>query len=257
MNRLLAVIIFSAVAWAQPQEAKKDQLAPRIVENVRKVVEVKHLSGDRAERAVNLVRRFMHPSQVDYDPVLRTVVMIGPADVVASGEALLRKFDTPGGVRQEAQVQLRLHLIEASPDGPSGAIPAEVAGAVEQMKKTFAYKGYRLLDTLLLQGRGSGEVGHSGTLAAAADIQNRTHYTVSYKQADVLEDSKTVVVRDFRLNLRVPYQTQPGAGIAIQFAETGIKTDFTITEGQKLVIGKVSSSTATNAIFVIVTADVM
>jgi hypothetical protein len=68
----------------------------------------------------------------------------------------------------------------------------------------------------------------------------------------VLEDGKTVVVRGFRFNLRLPVKVGPHT----QFTETSINTDFTITTTQKLVIGKVSSSAATNAIFVIVTADV-
>ena len=250
MSRVFAFFMLSLTVWSQePPKLPRN-------ESVRKVVDVKHLSGDRAERAVDLVRRFMHPSTVHYDPVLRSVVMIGAPDVVASGEALFRKFDTPGGVRSDAQVQFRLHLVEASPDGASGPVPAEVASAVEQMKKTFNYKGYRLLDTLLLQGRGSGEVGHSGTLPGPPDV-SRTFYNVNYKQADVMEDGKTVVVREFRLNLRVPYQTSSNPNMtSVQFADTGIKTDFTITEGQKLVIGKVSAAAAANAIFVIVTADV-
>ena len=255
MNKLIVVALVATVAWAQER-------VPAPPANVRKIVEVKHLTGDRAERAVNLVRRFMHPSQVDYDPVLRTIVMIGMPDVVSAGEALFRKFDAPGGVPSESQVQFRFHLVEGSPDAtPSGAMPAEIAPALEQMKKTFAYKGYRHVDTLLLQARGSGEAGIAGTIAGTgtpSGTQSDSHratYNAHYRQADVLEGGKTIVVRGFRFHVRLPI-TAPSHDGKVTFAESSISTDFTIGEGQKLVIGKVSAPTATNAIFVIVTVDV-
>jgi hypothetical protein len=247
MSRVWAIVLVAACTWAQDAPSPK---------HVRKVIDVKHLSGDRAERAVKLVNIYMHPSgSMNFDPVLRTAVIQGASDVVAGGEALFAKFDAPGGVRPDAQVQFRLHLIEASPDGGVSGIPQEVASAVEQMRKTFAYKGYRLLDTLLLQGRGSGEVGFQGTVAGPPD-SHRVGYYGSYKQADVLEDGRTVVVRGFRLNLRVPVPTLMDPK-QFSISETGISTDFTIAEGQKLVIGKLSATSAPNSIFLIVTADVM
>jgi hypothetical protein len=244
------VVLFAAAALLIAQApAPKDTPAP----HVRRVIDVKHLTGDRAERAVRLVNQFMHPAgTMNFDPILRTAVIVGPEDVVKGAEALLSKLDSPNAVKPDRQVQFRFYLVEASPDPAFGdAVPAEIAPAVEQMKKSFVYKGYRLLDTILLQARGSGEAGTSGVLPTQQP-GIRSTYNLSYKAADILEDGKTVIVRGFRFHLRLPVGT-PGQ---VQFADSSISTDLTIQEGQKLVVGKLSSEQAKNATFLIITVDV-
>lgn len=252
MKTILLLLGLAALASAQTTEPAK----PEPPKAVRKVVEVKHLSGDRAERAVKLVREFMHPvGSMSFDSVLRTAILIGPEDVVSGAEALFRKFDSPSAIKPDLQTQFRIYLVEASPDPvTSGTIPTEISSAVEQMKKSFFYKGYRLLDTLLLQARGSGPGETNGMLPAQGDRSDiRTSYRIWYKQADILEDAKTVTIRDFRVNLRLPIMVPNGN---INYAESSLNTDLTVQEGQKLVVGKLSSEQTKNAIFLIITVDV-
>jgi type II secretory pathway component GspD/PulD (secretin) len=250
--RLLALLFaaaFHGQAQSPPAEAKP---APP---PVRRVIDVKHLSGDRAERAVRLVNQFMHPvGSINFDPVLRTAVIIGPEDVVRGAEALLAKFDSPAAIKPDSQVQFRIYLVEGSPDAAAnGIVPTEIASAVEQMRKSFVYKGYRLLDTVLLQSRGSGGAESSGNLAVQTERPDvRMFYQLRIQAADVLEDRKTVAIRNFRFNLRTPI-ISPGGNV--QFSETGINTDLTVQQGQKLVVGKLSSDKSQNAIFLIVTVD--
>ena len=240
---LLAGVIFAA---AQNKEQPQQE---------RRVVELKNLSGDRADRATRLITDFMHPSgSIRLDSVLKIAVLRGPEEVIASAEALLRKFDTAAGARSDSQVVFRFYLIEASPEGTGGPIPQEIAGAVEQMKRAFVYKSYRLLDTILLNSRNAGQAGISGMLPAQSERSDqRSYYNLNYNSADVVDEGKAVFVRDLKLNIRIPL-VQPNGNL--QYMETGIDSDVTVQEGQKLVLGKLSSEQGRSAIFVIVTADI-
>ena len=243
MNRLAVLVLISISATAQ--------LAP---DTVRKVVDVKHLSGDRADRAVALVRAYMHPvGSINFEQSLRTAVLIGPEKVVTGAEALLAKFDAPGAVRADRQMQLRVHLVEALPEGAGGPIPAEIASAVEQMKKNFAYKGYRHVDTVTA-------VVKDGVMAAgtvALDGSPRARYSFRVQSSSVLEDGKTVALKNFRFEMAVPYtRTVSASTVEASTADTHINTDLTVQQGQKLVVGKLASGNPQNAIFLIVTVDV-
>ena len=131
--RTVALLFAAAfVASAQP--------APTAV---RHVVDVKHLTGDRAERAVRLVNQFMHPAgSMNVDPVLRVGVMVGPEDVVRGAETLFAKLDSPTGVKPDLQIQFRFYLVEGTPEAaPAGALPPEITSAVDQLRKALCTAG--------------------------------------------------------------------------------------------------------------------
>jgi hypothetical protein len=245
MNRLAALILVALSAVAQTNN-------PEIV---RKFVDLKHLSGDRAERAIKLIRSYMHPvGSIDFDPALKTAVLIGPEKVVTGGEALLAKFDSPNALRPEPQIEFRFYLVEGSADGAvSGAIPAEISSAVEQMKKNFLYKGYRLIDTILLRAKASQANGSAEGMLPTESPRVRPYYMLRYLNANVLEDGKTVALRDFIFLLRVPLLDAKGNQT---LADSKVQADLSIQEGQKLVVGKLSAEQPQNAVFVILTVDV-
>jgi hypothetical protein len=248
MSKLVLAVMVAVSAVAQTN-------AP---DTVRKVVDVKHLSGDRASRAVNLLKAYMHPvGSVHFDQALKAAVLIGPDKVVAGAEALLAKFDSPTGLRPDRQVQLRIHLVEALPEAAAAsAMPAEIAPAVEQMKKTFTYKGYRHVDTVTALGK-EGIMGAGTIYSPDESIANRITYNFRVQALDVLEDGKTVALKNFTFQMKVPYTMRLSQSSSqTQVAETNINTDLTIQTGQKLVVGKLASSTPQNAMFVILTAEV-
>jgi hypothetical protein len=184
---------------------------------------------------------------VHFDQSLRAAVLVGPEKVVTGAEALLSKFDSPGAMRGDRQIQLRIHLVEASQEPASGSVPPEIGPAVEQMKKSFAYKGYRHVETLTAIAKDG--VTSSGHIAAIGP--NPTKYNFRVQSSSVLEDGKTVALKNFSFVAHVPV---PGTN---QMTDTSIQTDLTIQQGQKLVVGKLSSPNVQNALFLIVTADVL
>jgi hypothetical protein len=146
---------------------------------------------------------------------------------------------------------LRIYLVEASPEPMQGSIPPDIASAVDQMKKTFAFKGYRLLDTIPLRAKSAAGGEANGMLPGAPD-KPRSPYFLNYRQASVLEDGKTIAIQQFEFVVNVPAVNFKGEPTV---ARSSMKTDLTLQQGQKLVVGKLSSE-GVNAIFLILTVDV-
>lgn len=225
MIRFFVLVLVAISAVAQTKDETKDRTtkeAAKQPELVRKVVDIRHLSGDRADRAMRLVSAYLGDGvggTVRYDQTLRTAILIGPEKLVTGAEALLAKFDSPGAIRPEHQIQLRVYLVEAIQEPGGGPVPSEIAPAVEQMKKAFAYPGYRLLDTLTVLGKDT--MTAAGVLAGEPQSLNTT-YLLRVQSSAVHEDGTTVALKNFNLEIRRRDGTNAIIG-----------TDLTINEGQK------------------------
>jgi hypothetical protein len=227
-----------------------------------KFVELKHLgSGERLARVINMVQQLsVGQAQIVSDPVLRTVAIKGTAEGVASAEQLLKRFDTPAAETRLRQIQLTMYLVEASDQAtPGERLPSELTSAAEQLRTAFGYKGFRLIDTILMQGRENSEFFISGLVPLPdSGSGQKTQYTAQYKNISFGESQKSVHVTGMRFDMRIPIVTTPPGSQNFQyhFTDSGIRTDLTIKDGQKLVIGKLTKDQGERGVFLIVTAKV-
>ena len=143
-----------------------------------------------------------------------------------------------------------------SQQGESPAIPADLAGVVQQLRNVFGLKSVRVLETAVLRGRdGKGGL-TTGIMAPPGKVDAPAIYLIGYDRAEVSTSEKGANVRidKLRFNARLPSAT--GAG-GVQFYESSINTDVDIREGQKVVVGKTSIDNAAQSIFLVVTAKVV
>jgi hypothetical protein len=221
----------------------------------RVVVEVKHLRGPRLEQAVRLLSTFLQPGNATSYPELNAIVLRGAPESVSAAEALLKKFDVPAPAGSPSivvpqTVQVRIYMVQGADDGQSGTLPSEIAPAVEQMKKSFVYKSYRLIDTVIMQGQLGKEVNASGLMPQA--LLQHGLYQVSIRELQPAEDGKALQLKRFFFNIRVPLRVTEKD---IQYADANVSSDLTIRFGQKLVVGKLSALPNGNTIFLILTAE--
>lgn len=253
MNKLIAGALLATIALAQ-QQPPSEKPSP---EAARKLVELRYLAGPRADRASELIRQFMHPvGRIQIDSQLKSAVLVGPPDVVASAEALLRKFDVPEVDRNNAQVTLAIHLIEASNEDESRGNPVHkvIEPAVEQMRRAFQFKHYRQLDTVVMVGRGTDRGRVSGQLPILVDVNKETRrrvlFDAGYEALQVFPESKSVGIRKFGFTMHIPVVASE------QYTRTELQSDLTINYGQKLVVGKLSADQPNNAIFLVLTVEI-
>lgn len=246
---LTLVLGWQAAGQEKPAAAQGTQAKADL-----KFVELKYLTGRRLQRVIDLVNGLTSMrAQIIFDGELNALAIKGKPEDIASTEELLRRFDVPGPeTRPTRQIQLTIYIIEATNQaGQDSALPSVLTSAVEQLRTAFGYKGVRLIDTIMLQGREGASVSLSGLLPVTAMRSGeKLFYSAKYDQAGYAESEKAVGVNGFRFNMRIPIADG-------KFGDSGIGTDLTIRPDQKLVLGKLShDQTPGTGVFLVMTAKV-
>ncbi len=238
MKRLL-IFVFLACATALAQDQ------PKPPERTQKLVTLRYADPGTVNR---LLQRF--PVGINISPGSRTMALSGTPAEIAAAEEAIKQLDV-----QPKNVELTVYFLAASETispNPPASVPSEVEDVVAQLKKTFPYKNYGMLDALTLRTRSGVEAETSGMLRSSAASPKLTQFRI--RAANVSEDGATVRIDGLRAGLRNP---TPGQGGSITYVDTGLSTDVDIKIGQKVVVGKSSLAGPESALFLVLTAKVI
>lgn len=183
----------------------------------------------------------------NYD--LRAIAVEATAEGMKAVEAELAKLDVPPDGRN---VELVCYFVGAGSNPAQGrqAMPAELAPVTAQLQKAFAYKQYRLLETLVVVARPMEKAEASsmlpGTPATIAQLRLRVR-TIGVDGG--------IQVEQFSAGLRVPSGGDGKGGI--QYNEVGVNTALDIRDGQKVVVGKSGVQGPDEALFLVLAAKVL
>jgi len=237
MKTVISVLL--AFCSLTPAQTRPEiQLPPGV-----RMYEPKNLTPDRAERVANFVRNLLgRPGlSIDWSNVPHAFVMrAGDPQSLDAAEALIKRFDVP-----ETRIELSIHLIRAYPPSttaggpPTSPVPADLKSAVDEMKGTFSYDHYGLWDMIVLPIKSSGEV--QGILPGAP---TPSVYNVSYSTFGPLTESRNLNLASFQFSIKFGE------------IESHIKTDVTVREGQKLVLGKIRLVGTNADLFLVLTTKV-
>ena len=221
-------------------------------ETVSRVIQLKHVSPNSLQAVLDTFAGNRARWRTDQD--LRLVVVNGPADLVDSIEAIVKKYDAPPPVQKN--VELTFHLLLAGPTGDATALPADLNPVVTQLKNVFGLKSFRVLETAVLRSREGRGAETSGVMAPAAKLDANARYNLKMQHVQVTGDEKGSRIRidNLRFNAAIPIANSGGG---MQFYDAGIQTDVDIREGQKVVVGKTSVDSASQSIFLVVTGRVV
>jgi len=225
MNKFALVLLLGGLAAAQtkPPEPGRRSIT----------YEFKNVDIDRAAEIVSFVGQLSENRvMIQLNGPFKTAIIQpnGPPEVMEQTLELLKRYDVAPA--PPPRVEFVAYLVWASVrygNPPGQPIPAAIEAAVAEMKKTFAYTDYKLLDTVSTDVRHHAEI--ENILPGASSAGTAYSYTINYGNTAVSNDGKTVNVNPFRFSLRIP-----SGGT---YLSTGITTDLAIHEGQKLVLGKV------------------
>jgi hypothetical protein len=230
MNKFALVLLLGGLAAAQ---TKSSEPGRRSV-----TYEFKNVDIGRATEIVNFAGQLDSRVMIQLNGPFKTAIIQPngntPPEVMEKTRELLKRYDV--ATTPPPRVEFVAYLVWASSNygsPPGQPIPAAIEEAVAEMKKTFAYTDYKLLDTVSTGVRHHAEVDNllPGALPGAFSAGPAYSYTINYGDTAVSNDGKTVNVNPFRFSLRIP------SGGTYQ--NVGIATDVAIREGQKLVLGKV------------------
>jgi hypothetical protein len=228
---ILATLVLAVSALAQ---------APK--ERFTKLVTLKYADPNAI---VSMIRAF--GVDVQLNGAMKTMSISGLPDNITAAEAAIKQLDVA-----PKNIELVVHfLVGSNLASATGAVPAELKDVVAQLKSTFTFKEYNMLDTLTLRTRAGSSADTTGVVSpAGVNPPRMTQFSI--RNASVSEDG---VIRIDRMHagLRIPVPGQQ----KVDYVNTGIDQDIDVKEGQKVVVGRASLEGPEKALFLILTAKVV
>ena len=177
------------------------------------------------------------------DPSGRYLVLSAPEPrLLAAAEEVIRKIDTP-----PRSLELTFHIVAGVAQAIEDKMPAELESVVKQLRTSFVYKDYKLLDSAMMRARDAREASVSGSLPG-----NGT-YAIWFKGLRLSSEQPGAYrIDNLRFSAKLPVRTGEAQ---FQYMETNLNTAVDGRAGQKLVVGK--STLPDTAIFLVVTAKVL
>jgi hypothetical protein len=192
---------------------------------------------------------------------IKTLSISGPADKVAAVEAAIKQLDVA-----PKTIELTVYFVVGGdqPNLMGGAVPQDLRDVITQLKGTFTFKDYKMLDALTLRTRAGSSADTSGILNAA-NPPRMSQFSI--RNATVSEDGTTIRIDRMHAGLRIPYTRREGIGTdgkntvnaqkSVEYINSGIDQDVDVKEGQKVVVGRSSLEGPQQALFLILTAHVI
>lgn len=249
---LAVLMLLPCVVCAQE---KKQEERPRPENMVTRMIRVQHANPHQ-------VRNLLvgAGARAQWDDVLRVVVVSGSPSEIASLEQTVKELDSETAKVGVSNANLTVYIVGASQaDLGAAQIPAFLQKTVDQIKASFPYQSFRLLETAVARCRVGQGTQVSGSLEAFRDDQpagvNTPHYELRFRLsgADSVGAREIFHVQDFDFDAQFPYAA--GATKSAQFLNSNarIQTTFDISSNQQVVIGKAGVA-GNNAVFLIVEA---
>ncbi len=252
MKRLLFALLLMALPLAAQEAKKEDQKsnAQPAEPRVQKLFLLKY--ADPVQVA-NLLRVFNATVSPNSDMHALAVDATKPS--MAAIEEAIQRLDVPSAAAKNIEMTAYLLIGGESAGTEAGAMPKELDSVVAQLKSTFAFKSYRLLDTLALRTRVGQSASTNSTGRGTPIGQNTPAVTTEFqiRSAGIGSDETTIRIDRLNLNSRIPVQTGSGGQFGVN--NVGLQADVDIKQGHKVVIGRVS--VGESALFLVLTAQVV
>jgi hypothetical protein len=187
----------------------------------------------------------------------------GPPDLVTAVTAAIQKLDVP--LSAQPDVELTVYLISGVAQGPGpDDVPQDLASTVKQLHALFAYKCYKLSDTLVLRGRtGRPFQGRdTETEGVLPGTIAKLSYHLSYNSLEVSPGNpRTVHINALGFSLLGPTVTTVNKSDNTSTSQTQtparIHTDLDVREGQKTVVGKSSVNREGDALILVIVPKIV
>jgi len=225
------------------------------------------LIAQGSERSTKMIQlRYVDPASirdlissfgvgVQWNSSMKVMTLNGFPPQMAAAEAAIARLDVA-----PKNLELVVHFVIGS-DAPNIAgspVPAEIRDVITQLKGTFTYKDYKILDVLTLRTRAGSPAETTGILDTTQNPPRLS--TFSIRNATV--DDSTIRIERMHAGLRIPVgqrttETKSGPRSSVDYLSTGIDQDVDVKEGQKVVVGRSSLQGPNQALFLILTARVV
>ena len=239
----------------QPASTKPQPAAER-QSQIQKVFAVKHADAEAIARTLSIFPVPVHPNRE-----LRVIGVSAPVGLMPTIEETIRRLDVPPAAPKNVELTVYL-LLASDQESSSSSLPPDLESVAKQLMATFAFKGFRVVDTLVLRSRDKQSADVRGLAKLDPDIPNPSTYSLSHRGASILSDEKGHSIRldDLRFKAQIGVKRQQAEGsavIAFETIEAGFGTNVDVREGQKVVVGKAAVGGTNTALILVITAKIL
>ncbi len=209
MKRVWMVLLLAATAFAQdkPKEQKDE---PKLVQRlfILKYADPSQIEG--------MLRVFT--SSLTTNREMHALAVTGTPETIATIEDALKRLDVPSAAPKDIEMTIFLLSAADAPATDAPPIPKDLDPVVTQLKNTFPFKNYDLLDVLTFRSRTGQQVSASSS-GGAFQIGTRSVAVITslrINSISVQGDGSTLRVDRLNADIRVPQSTGIARRHAIQ-----------------------------------------
>jgi hypothetical protein len=237
----LIVLLLALPLAAQEQKAPEN---PNPLEH--KLFVLKYADPGKLQQLLGMLG-----AQSAFNAELHAVSITARAADMPAIEEAIKRLDVPPPAPQN--IELTAYYLVGNDAEATGGVPKDLDSVVVQLKNTFPFKTYHLLDTMTLRMRSGSE---SQANSAAEPPGSRAIFTnLRIGSASVSADGSTVRINRLNAGMRTPVPASPSES-NFNYQDLGLNADIDIKEGQKVVVGRLSMG-KDQALFLVLTARVV
>jgi hypothetical protein len=236
----MKTLLLALVSLALPLAAQEQKQEPA---RVQKIFVLKYADP----RSLREIIGAFGSSNPNVD--MHTLTVSATPENMKAIEDAIARLDTPAAAPRD--IDLTFYLVVGGEGDPEAArpFPKDLDSVVAQLKNAFAFKSYRLFDTLALRTRTGQNAAaeSSGGAVAGTGLPVRTSITLN---AISIAPDGTIRIDRIRANIRIPVSAPDGKW---SYNDVGINSDLSVKDGQKVVVGRIGIS-RDQALFLVVMA---
>lgn len=253
---MVALVLAGVVSGQTPPAEAKPEVKSSTAQAA--IIPVKTLSGDAFNRLADMLGVFGVKYRADAQ--LRTILVYADPDVVAQIRKVVAELDRPGSeaaIGRNVEMTMTFLRCSTKPLPESVPLPADMEGAARQLRAATQYKHIELWDTVPLRLQEGKETVHDMRLPGSGNMPATA--TIRILPDAVMTKDSGRYVRFVSLNIlfRIPYTTGTPTAMMHNIMEMRLNTAGDFKEGQKTILGKLSSTEDETATFVVISLKVL
>lgn len=245
MKRIFVYLLLAVAAFAA-QDGKKQETQPR-KDVVQRLFILKYADPAQVR---DLMRIF--DASVSTSPDLHAITVEASPTAMRAIEDAVQKLDIPSSMPKNIEMTAYLLVASDAANASGPQVPGALESVVTQLRNTFPFKTYSLLDVINFQTRTGQRV---NTSSMGAYTQSGTNGPITV-QVRVQLNSVTLAAdaSTLRLNGLAVSVTVPNGSMG--YRDLSIQTDLDMKEGQKVVVGRLGLN-QDQALFLVMTSKIL
>jgi hypothetical protein len=249
MKKIWMVLLLAVAAMAQ-QDTKQEKPAKQVVQ---KLFILKYADPGQLRELFTVFG-----ASVRQSPELHAITVEATPEAMQAIEDAIQKLDVPSAMPKN--IDMTVFLLVASDSAAAGsAIPKDLDSVASQLKNTFPFKNYGLLDVITFRTR-AGQSVRTTSSGGSLPIGSRQVSVITQLGMNSIalqSDGNTLRVERLNAQFRVPVATGTAGGeTQFNYIDLQMQTDLDIKEGQKVVVGRLSL-THDQALFLVMMGKVL